>query len=324
MTIQSLTQKMLISVVLGVIVVLVLSVSSDLPRLIHVLERFRWEALPLILALTLLNYSLRFVKWHYYLRVVGVPDVPVRTSAVIFVAGLSMVITPGKVGELLKSYLLRVQRGTPIGTSAPIIMAERLTDGVAMILLASGGLILYRVGWEMLVPVILALLGVVAISQHRGATTRILALAERLPFVSSRIHHLEAAVTSAHELFRLPNLLLAVGIGVISWGGEAAAFYFVLTSLGMPPSPVLALQAAFILATATLVGAASMLPGGLAAAEGSLAGLMLLLGVTHNPAVAAAATLLIRFATLWLGVAVGLIGLAIAAHQVQDVELASV
>lgn len=67
-----------------------------------------------------------------------------------------------------------------------------------------------------------------------------------------------------------------------------------------------------------------MLPGGLAAAEGSLAGLMLLLGVTHNPAVAAAATLLIRFATLWLGVAVGLIGLAIAAHQVQDVELASI
>ncbi|HEX5417758.1 MAG TPA: lysylphosphatidylglycerol synthase transmembrane domain-containing protein, partial [Chloroflexota bacterium] len=264
----------------------------------------------------------RFVKWHYYLHVIGVRDVPVRTSAVIFVAGLSMVITPGKVGELLKSYLLRVQRGTPIPRSAPIIVAERLTDGVAMVLLASGGLILYRVGWQMLVPVILLLLGVVAVSQHRGATGQMIAIAKRLPIVSKRIRAMEAAITSARELFRLPNLIFAVGIGVISWGGESVALYLVLTSLGLPPSPVLALQAAFILATATLVGAASMLPGGLAAAEGSLAGLMLLLGVTHDPSVAAAATLLIRFATLWLGVAVGLIGLTIAARQVPDVELA--
>jgi len=323
MTIQSLTRRMLISVVLGVVVIFVLSVSADFPRLLKVLAGFNWDAVPLILGLTLMNYLLRFVKWHYYLRVVGIANVPIRLSAVIFVAGLSMVITPGKVGELLKSYLLRIERGTPIGTSAPIIVAERLTDGVAMLLLASVGLVLYRVGWEMLLAVLVVLLAVVVISQHAGSTQRIIRLAERLPIVSTRVHHLEAAVTSAQELFRLPNLLFAVGLGVISWGGEAAAFYFVLTSLGLNPSPILAVQAAFILASATLVGAASMLPGGLAAAEGSLAGLLLLLGVTHDPSVAAAATLLIRFATLWLGVAVGLIGLAIAAHQVQNVELAS-
>lgn len=321
MTIQNLTRKMLISVGLGVFVVFALSFSADAPRLLKVLERFEWDLLPAIVGLTLLNYCLRFVKWHYYLHVIGVPDVSIDQSAMIFVAGLSMVITPAKVGELLKSYLLRHHHGTPIVASAPIIVAERLTDGVAMILLASVGLVTYGVGWQMLIPIVAGMIVVVTISQHRGVTRWALSAAGRIPFLAARARHLEAAMGSAQQLFRAPTLLLAIGIGVISWGGEAMAFYLVLTALGLPPTPALAVQAAFILAVATLVGAASMLPGGLAAAEGSLAGLLLLLGVTHSPSVAAAATLIIRFATLWFGVAVGMIGLLVAASQLKGVDL---
>ncbi|HLZ08036.1 MAG TPA: lysylphosphatidylglycerol synthase domain-containing protein, partial [Chloroflexota bacterium] len=141
MTIQSLTRPMLVSFGLGILVVFVLSFSADSPQLLQVLAEFDWRLLPLILGLTLVNYLLRFVKWNYYLRVVGIRDVPIRQSALIFTAGLAMAITPGKVGELLKAYLLRYFRGIPIGTGAPIIIAERLTDGIAMLLLASGGLL---------------------------------------------------------------------------------------------------------------------------------------------------------------------------------------
>lgn len=323
MTLRGLTQKMLLSIGLGILVIFILSFSADAPRLIVVLRHFEWGLLPLAIALTLLNYALRFVKWHYFLGVIGV-KAPVRLSALIFTAGLSMAITPGKVGELLKAYLLRVHRGVPIGVTAPVILAERLTDGVAMLFLASGGLIAYRIGWETLVPILVALIVVVAASQNPAFAAWLLTLAERVPFVSTRVHHLEHALGSARVLFRGKSLLLAIGIGIVSWSGEAIAFYLVLIGLGIPPDPMLVVQAAFILSTATLVGAASMLPGGLAAAEGSLVGLLLLLGVTHDRSVAAAATLLIRFGTLWLGVAVGLIGLALVARQLGDVELAEV
>ena len=59
-------------------------------------------------------------------------------------------MTPGKVGELLKAWLLRARAGTPMAVSAPVILAERLTDGVAMLILASAGLLLYRHGWQAL------------------------------------------------------------------------------------------------------------------------------------------------------------------------------
>ena len=64
--------------------------------------------------------------------------------------------------------------------------------------------------------------------------------------------------------------------------------------------------AVFTLAFSTVVGALSTLPGGLGAAEASIAGmLVLLLGMEKDSA--AAATLLIRFATLWFGVSLGLL-----------------
>src|SRR5438128_2166450 len=108
--------------------------------MLAVLRGFEWWLLPIILLFTLFNYVLRFFKWDVYLRLIGATGVAKKDSLMIFLSGMAMAMTPGKVGEVLKSYLLKQVRGTPIATSAPIVMAERLTDGVAMLILASVGL----------------------------------------------------------------------------------------------------------------------------------------------------------------------------------------
>lgn len=274
--------------------------------------------MPAILGLTLLNYALRFVKWHLYLRLIGIPPIGPRDSFLIFFSGLSMSMTPGKVGEWLKSYLLKERTGTPIAASAPIVMAERLTDGLALLLLALGGLLIYGYGWEVLLVVLVGNMLVVVISQHRPLAMRILSFGERLPLVARRINHLHAFYESSYQLLRLKNLLWAVAIGFVSWSGECVAFYYVLVGLGQEQSPMLLIQAAFVLAASSLVGAVSMLPGGLAAAEGSITGLLLLLGVTAEPSTAAAATLLIRFCTLWFGVAVGTVALTVFSNRLKE------
>src|SRR5258708_12292344 len=122
---------------------------GDVPQMVGALARFRWAYLPAILALPLFNYICRFFKWQYYLKRLKI-DVPWVKSFLIFISGLSMAITPGKVGELLKSYLLKRSTGAPISHTSPVIMAERLSDGIAMLLLATTGLFLYRFGSELL------------------------------------------------------------------------------------------------------------------------------------------------------------------------------
>jgi uncharacterized protein (TIRG00374 family) len=302
---------------LGAAVALAVGVLGDGPKVGAALAGYRWQLLPLVLGLTLLNYGIRFVKWQIYLRLIGAPAVPRGESALIFFSGLSMTMTPGKVGEWLKSYLLLQRWGVPLGTSAPIILAERLTDGVAMLLLALGGLLAYGVGRELVVLIALAALVFVILTQLPAVRDGLLSLAERLPFARERVHHLRDFLESARRLFSPPALLMAIAMGLVSWGGECVAFYFVLVGLGVPPGQELLLQAAFILATSSLVGSVSMLPGGLAVAEGSIAGMLLFLGVTGEAAVAAAATLLIRFCTLWFGVGVGVVALILLGRRPQ-------
>ncbi len=301
--------KVILSLVFGVVVIAGVSFFADVPRLLQALRHFPWALLPVIVGLTLLNYALRFVKWDYYLHRLGL-GVPRLASLKIFVAGLAMAITPGKVGELLKSYLLKRYNGSPISRTAPIIMAERLTDGLAMLLLAAGGLLLTGIGWQGLLAILVAAVLLIGIIQYRPLALALLGWGERLPVVRRFALGLHAFYESAYQLLRWRPLLLAVAIGLVSWSGECVAFYLVLVGLGEPASLTLLIQAAFILATSTLIGSVTGLPGGLGSAELSILGLIVAL-VTRDTTVAGAATLLIRFCTLWFGVSLGAIGLVV-------------
>ncbi|MDQ3854826.1 MAG: flippase-like domain-containing protein [Chloroflexota bacterium] len=309
--IGDLRNKLLLGFAVGVAVVLALILVSDVHELQRSLRAFDWALIPLILALTLLNYALRFVKWHYYLGRIGARGVALRTSLGIFLSGLTMAMTPGKVGELLKSVLLRRVIGTPIAVSAPIVMAERLTDGLALLVLSAGGLILYRVGVPVLALIALLAAAVVLVCVTEVGRRAVLGSAARLPFVGSRMEHVHAVYESARSLLAPRPLGVGIGLGLVSWAGECLAFFLVLVGLGLEPTFELLLLASFVLGASTLIGSASLLPGGLGVADATVAGLLLLTlpagAVDRSEAIAA--TLLIRFCTLWFGAGLGVVTL---------------
>jgi glycosyltransferase 2 family protein len=307
-----LRRRMLVGLTIGVVVVMALVLISDAQALGRALRDFDWRLLPLILALTFLNYVLRFIKWQYFLRVLGVTTLSRRDSAMIFVAAFTMVMTPGKVGEFLKAYLVRLRAGVPMARTAPIIFAERFSDGFAMLVLAGIGLTAFQYGWQVLVAgAIASVAGLVLIQQERLVHS-ILRWLDRTRLGHGRAEALETLYDGTRALLRPRPFTTAIGIGIVSWFGECVAFYLVLIGLGIEGSWHLLLAATFVFAAATWIGGASMLPGGLGAAEASVAGLLLL--TVRDPlmtaSLAATATLLIRFATLWFGVFIGVAGLS--------------
>jgi uncharacterized protein (TIRG00374 family) len=278
---------------------------ADVQQLGRQLEMFRWGLLPLALGLTLLNYALRFLKWHFYLHLIGVSDIRVLDSMALFVGGFTLAISPGKVAEVLKSVVLREMTGTPVSQSVPVVLAERLSDGLAMLLLASAGVVVYPQYWPAFLAVVVVLVVGIIMVQIRPLALCLLGLAGRLPLVSRFAAELGTFYESSYELLKLRNLAVAVGLGTISWAGEGIAFYLILLGLGLPPTTDLLFQAVFVLAFSTIVGALSGLPGGLGAAEASV-GAMLQALVGLERGTAGAATLLVRFCTLWFGVSLGL------------------
>lgn len=305
--IQRLRSQIVLGLLLGFAVIILLVAFADVTHLRENLARFRWDYLPLVIGLTLFNYALRFAKWEFYLRQIGA-KVERLDSAAIFASGFTMVLTPGKVGEFLKSYLLAQVSDTPMSQSAPVVVAERLTDGMAMVLLATAGLVVYRPGREVIFIVALLLLALVVMVEYRPLALRLLRWGQGLPLISRLARELDNLYESAYALLTPRNLLWAVILSTLAWGSECVAFYLVLAGLGFPGTPSLLLQASFIFASSAILGAVSFLPGGLGVADASLAGLThILTGASKSLSVAA--SLLIRLSTLWFGATLGLVAL---------------
>ena len=292
-------RKLLFSIGLGAFVFLFLSVVTDLDRLRMSFERFdlvyAWAAL----GLALVNYLLRFFRWHLYLKVL---DIPLKwgDSLLVFLGGLVLSVTPGKAGELLKAYFVRYRLGTPVSQTAPAILAERLTDFISLIFLAFLGIFSFQKG---LLPLVVGLCGIALLILVLGrprAMAFCLRWAGRLPGGGRLAEPLARAYEGMRLLVAPLNLLWAVGLGVLAWFAECFGFYAVLVGFG---AGVGAVQATFIYSFSTLFGALTMLPGGLGPTEGSMSGLLVLQGVPLPDAVGG--TFVIRVCTLWFAVALG-------------------
>lgn len=305
--VRSLTRGVIIAAILAIAVGALVVAWGDAPAVLGALERFPPALILPVVVLTTWNYVLRWLRWNYYLRVLGVHDISHADSLLVFLSGFAMGLTPGKSGELTKSYWLREIAGpdrAPLARTAPIVFAERLVDGIAMLLLATSGLISFRFGGLALLLVAAAACAAIAVVQARPLVHAVLVRLKQRPRLASAARTLETVYDSARELLTWPRLALAVGVGVVSWGGECLALYVILLGLGAEPGLQLANQATFALAVGSLVGSASLLPGGIGAAEGTVAAVLdLVAGQPRD--VAAAATLLIRACTLWFGVALG-------------------
>jgi glycosyltransferase 2 family protein len=306
-----LRNKILLSVLLGLAVVIVLGLLSDIGQVGQSFSNFDWAMLPAVLGFTLLNYLLRWAKWDYYLRRMGMGQgVSYGASGLLFTSGMVMAVTPGKVGEVLKSYLLKRINGTSISASAPIVLAERVTDGLAMLLLMGFGLTLYASARPAFFALLVLTVAGLLVLQSRPLVLGIANLMAKLPYGQKIVPRLLTAYESSQRLLSLRILLPSTLISLVSWFGECVAFYYVLRGLGVPGSFLLLQQATFVFAASTLFGLVSFLPGGLGVSEASSTGLLTqLIPMAIGPATTA--TIIIRFCTLWFGVTLGAIALAI-------------
>lgn len=291
-------------IALAVLLYVGFSVWVGVREVSDALARFAWLFYIPAILLTLLNYALRFWKWHYLLGRLGV-KIPWREDAQIFGAGLAMVLSPGKVGELLKPWLVRERTGTPMAQTIPALITERLTDGIAALVLAAISVGTYAgdKASYVFVPIALTVGGLVVLSS-RTLSMAILRGMGRLPLVDRVAVRLIEMYTAMRICVAPVPLVVTVLVSMVAWGGECVGYWCVLKGFGASPSLDVA---TFLYAFATVTGGAS--PGGLGIADGVLVELPRRLVEGLDPGSALASALLIRLATLWLGVVIGAVAL---------------
>ncbi|MDP9238957.1 MAG: flippase-like domain-containing protein [Chloroflexota bacterium] len=315
MNLEKIRSRLLLSMLLGIVVFAGLLAYGDFRKVGSDLKDFRWELMPLILLVTCGNYLLRFFKWEYYLRQIGVVGLKRVDSFLIYFSGLGMTVTPGKIGEWLKSFLLKEVHGTPVTKSAPILLAERLTDALGLLIIAGTGVIVFgHRTWPIVLVITAGSVVMIGVSRHRPSSHALLRVVGRMPVARRFVPHFEELYDSTYILMNPAGVLLMTLLSVGSWFFEVLAFYLTLIGLGVSGGPDTLFKAAFILPIATLAAAVLLTPGGLGVAETGITSLSQEL-LDMGKGAATAGTLIVRIATLWFGVLLGLAMFAVLTHR---------
>ncbi|MCB0078778.1 MAG: flippase-like domain-containing protein [Anaerolineales bacterium] len=304
-TFPRLWRNLALSLLLALGVVAVAALYADLEALRQTLRHFQWGWAAPVVALTALNLALRYAKWDLYLRWLGVRLRPTDSLA-IFLSNFLLILTPGKMGGLMKSYFVRQLSGTPMAHTLPIIVVERLTDGIGMILMTALALMIYPPAWPVVALVVVGLTAIIVVAQMRP---QLLWLLDRLEGqFGDRVRALRRFYESSYSLLQWRPLVAGILLGTLSRATEGVALGLVLIGLGLRMELPMLADSLFIAALSNVIGVVVMLPGGLGGTEGSMMGLLTLF-FELAPAPATAATLLLRLATFWLPAALGLAAL---------------
>jgi len=219
-----------------------------------------------------------------------------------------MTVSPGKLGEVFKSFLLKQLNNTSIAVSAPIVLAERLTDVTALIVLALFGALSFKYGLSFIyISIIVIIIGILIISS-RKVTIPLIELMRKVHFIKKFVHKIHEVYESIYALIGFRSLTLTTLLGIISWFFECIGFYLVIKGFS---ENITLMNATFIYAFSTLAGAFTMMPGGIGLTEVSLTGLLVnaprfMAGQQAiTKATASASTIIIRLATLWFAVFLG-------------------
>ena len=299
------------SIICAVIIYLALSFSTEWHEVLFAYKSIGLEGVALVLALSLVNYGLRFFRWQLYLSVLG-QKVPILQSFMIYISGFALTTTPGKAGEMLRGVFLKPY-GMAYTQSAAAFLSERLSDLFAIVLLCMLGITIYDQGS------IFILLGAALIifAQTVLASTAVLNtvnvwLRQKYNKFAMFCSHIVSMLLAARKCHVMSLQLSSLALSLIAWSAEAYAFYLILNWTGLDATYSFAFS---VYALSMLAGALSFLPGGLGGAEAVMIGLLLWSGMAEPYAIAA--TVIIRLVTLWFAVFLGVISLVYASKNLE-------
>lgn len=307
---EKLKKNLIITVVISALIFFIFSAYADFNLVLDSLLKFHWFLIPVLVLLSFGNYLIRFLKWHYYLNLLKI-DIPKKLSFKIFISGLSMSASPGKMGEVLKSFLLKEINKEPISKTAPIIFAERITDFLSLTFLAIILGIYFKYTGLIAYIILLFFIILIIILSNRNIAEFFIYKLSQISFIQKHIIKIKTLYESSYLLIRPKPLLLMFLISVFSWFFECFGFYLILINFGQD---VGLLWPTFVFTLSIILGAVTMLPGGLGVTEGSLSLLLINGGMIKE--IAVASTIIIRVVTLWFAVLLGVIFLFLLRKEI--------
>lgn len=294
----SIKSKIALGTLCAILVLTIMIAFSDIKKVYSIFHRIDYIYVLKGLCFSFCVYTGRYLKWLIYLRKLNI-RVEAKEIAKIFFCGLSMAITPGKVGEVLKSYLLKLKYRVDFSKTASTIVAERLTGmlGAAFLCTVSAYFVAKENIYMKYIILFVALILIsVCLSLHNELFKRIIFKSlSYVPYFKNKINLIDNLYQSASKVTDFKLLVLCTLLSALYWLAECMIFKCALSSVdvNLPLSVVI-----FILTLSSIAGGLSLMPGSMGAIEGGMIGLLAIYGIGYNEAFCI--TLIHRVLSMWI------------------------
>jgi len=282
-------------------------IASDINTIADKISSFKIEFLPIIIILVTCSWFVLFTRWHLLLMNSKI-FIPKKNSFIIYLAGIALTIIPGKVGELVKSQLLKTKFGIPRSKTVPIVILEQFYTLIGLIVISFFGIWYFELGTYVIGFFTAMLVFSFILISSKRIFNKLMVILEKRKITSKFVEPLSLSYDTVRKSIRGPIVFYAIALTSIFWLLEAVTVYFVLLSFGVDGIEFLMVIPTY--ATSIMLGFLSFLPMGLGVVEGSLASFFSLQGIEVS--LSLTLVIIIRVFTRWYGVAVGFVALRLS------------
>jgi uncharacterized protein (TIRG00374 family) len=217
--------------------------------------------------------------------------------------GFAMSVTPGKVGELIKSQFLKSKYGVSRKNTLPIIISEYFYHMVGVLAVSILGVYYFEFSLYVIILTSALIITTLTIISSETFFKKFVNLISKRNFLKKYVSPISDSHIILKKSTRGKIFIISSGLSIAFWLTEVLIVYFVFLSFNILNFEFFKIAA--IYTTSLILGMLSFLPMGVGVVEGSLAGFLNYEGIDIS--IALTLVILIRIFTRWYGVIVGLI-----------------
>ena len=308
--------KILIVIIAVIGLYAAILIATDINTISSKISDFKIETIPVIVLLVTSGWFVLFFRWYLLLRNAKI-FIPTKDSFLIFMSGVALTIIPGKVGELVKSQLLKTKFGIARSKTVPIVILEQFYTALGIVTLSFFGIWYFELGVYVFGFFAAVLVFVFVLLSSRNTFNKIASLLEKRKFTSKFVEPLSSSYNAIKNGIRGPITLYASSLSILFWLIEAISIYFILLAFGVETIEFVAIISTYT--TSIMLGILSFLPIGIGVVEGTLASFFTMHGI--DVSLALTIVVVIRLFTRWYGVSFGFIALKLSGGLTNNQEL---
>ena len=280
----------------GVLIFYVIFIAySDFQEFSINISQFDFSYLPIILAFVFLGIMIKSLRQQLLYKQIKV-CISFKTGILLFISGLSMIVTPGGSGELIKSYYLKKNFGYPLAKTFPTVIMERLLDlaGIVGILLIVG-VLLDNHNIIFLMLILLSTLSLIfASGKKKKLFNFLLSIIEKIPVLKKQASSFSESYQVFGELTSGKIMTKTLGLSFFVWMTDAIMIYFIFMGFNLNFDIIFS---TFSVYSSLLLGSLTMIPAGIGVTEVSF--VEILRGEGVDTAISTSLVILFRLVTIW-------------------------